>query len=232
MTDVSANGHGVPERRIVNIIFHGVGEPSRPLEPDADDLWLTPTAFATILDGVRDRDDVQITFDDGNASDIEVALPALVARDLTAEFFILAGKLDESGYLSRDDVRVLAESGMRIGSHGMFHRPWRGLSEAALREELVDARTEIEQVVGVAIRDAACPFGAYDRRVLHRLRESGYEHVFTTDPGPATSGAWLQPRNTIRRGHDPADVGRVLDGFASGSPEIIRWVKLAVKRWR
>ena len=40
-------------------------------------MWLDPDRFLRVLDSVVGRDDVRITFDDGNASDVEHALPAL-----------------------------------------------------------------------------------------------------------------------------------------------------------
>lgn len=49
--------------------------------------------FAQVLEAVAKRSDVRISFDDGNASDVEVALPRLV--DLTAEFFLPAEMLGD-----------------------------------------------------------------------------------------------------------------------------------------
>jgi hypothetical protein len=68
--------------------------------------------------------------------------------------------------------------------------------------------------------------------VLRRVRDAAYDRVFTTDAGPARADEWLQPRNTIRRGDDAAALDRVLESCNGAAPEIFRWVKLAVKRWR
>ena len=82
----------------------------------------------------------------------------------------------------RRGVEELAAAGMTIGCHGMRHRAWRGLDDRALREELVDAKAMLEGVVDRPVTQAACPFGSYDRRVLRRLRESGYHHVLHERP--------------------------------------------------
>ena len=58
----------------------------RPLEPDEDKTWVTVEQFEQVLDAAVGRPDVRITFDDGNASDVEIALPRLVDRGLTGEF--------------------------------------------------------------------------------------------------------------------------------------------------
>jgi len=35
---------------------------------------------------------VQLSFDDGNRSDVGIALPALLERELSATFFVVAGR--------------------------------------------------------------------------------------------------------------------------------------------
>jgi peptidoglycan/xylan/chitin deacetylase (PgdA/CDA1 family) len=219
-------------RRIVNLTFHGLGWPKRTLEREAEDLWLSEETFRSILDEISGRSDVRITIDDGNASDVDVALPALLERGMTADFFVLAGALDAPGHLSRADLRRLADEGMSIGSHGMSHRPWRRAAEAALHEELIEARAILEHVLGRPVRTAACPFGSYDRRVLLRLREAGYERVFTSDPGATRPDAWLQPRFTIRRGDAAGTVRRLLESADSDPLVLLRRIKQMVKRWR
>ena len=88
---------------------------------------------------------------------------------------------------------------MTIGCHGMRHRAWRGLDDAALREELVDAKADARGASSARpVTQAACPFGSYDRRVLRALRGAGYRHVYTSDRGTAAPGDWLQARNSVR----------------------------------
>jgi peptidoglycan/xylan/chitin deacetylase (PgdA/CDA1 family) len=66
---------------------------------------------------------------------------------------------------------------MVIGTHGMRHQRWTDLDDKGLQEELVYARTRLEQISGRFITEAACPFGSYNRRVLTALREQGYNSV-------------------------------------------------------
>jgi peptidoglycan/xylan/chitin deacetylase (PgdA/CDA1 family) len=220
------------QRRLINLTFHGIGEPERRLDPGEQDVWVSLRQFLGVLDSVASRDDVQITFDDGNASDVEHALPALRARALTATFFLVAGNVGAPGYVDRRGVEALVEAGMTIGCHGMRHRPWRWLDQGALREELVDARTALEQIARRPVTTAACPFGAYDRRVLTSLRRSGYARVYTSDRGTTRPAAWVQPRNTVA----PTDSVPVWDEIArrDASPHGVlrRRAKLMVKRWR
>jgi peptidoglycan/xylan/chitin deacetylase (PgdA/CDA1 family) len=208
------------------LTFHGIGTPPRRLDDGEAGVWLSEDRFSAALDAVQDRPDVRVTFDDGNGSDLEYALPELRRRGMRAAFFVVAGRLGTPGFLDEDGVRALAAAGMEIGSHGLRHRPWRRLDAPALAEEVVHARRRLEEVVGRPVVQAACPFGAYDRRTLRWLRRHAYEGVLTSDRGTTRTDAWLRPRNTVHRDAGPAEIGR------SGAPDLGRRVKLTVKRWR
>jgi peptidoglycan/xylan/chitin deacetylase (PgdA/CDA1 family) len=190
----------------VNILFHGIGSPQRELEPGEDAYWITEDSFAAILDEVAAWPSVSLSFDDSNSSDVEIALPALLERGLTAEFFVLAGRLDSPGSLGESDLRDLLKNGMAVGTHGMHHHPWRGLSPATAQAELSDARDRIANVIGQPVTRAACPLGRYDRTTLSTLRRLGYTTVFTSDRRPASPGAWLQPRFSVYDNDAPASV--------------------------
>jgi peptidoglycan/xylan/chitin deacetylase (PgdA/CDA1 family) len=216
----------------INLTFHGIGEPARDLEPGESDVWVSRDRFHSMLDAVAERADVRITFDDGNASDVEHALFALNERGLTATFFVVAGRLGSPGFLDAEGVRQLAAAGMSIGSHGMRHRAWRSLDATALHEELVDAKRVLERVVGQPVTQAACPFGSYDHRVLGALRRCAYRRVYTSDRGAARSGAWLQPRTSIRSTDDDSSLDRILADGAHRRAGLLRRVELTAKRWR
>jgi peptidoglycan/xylan/chitin deacetylase (PgdA/CDA1 family) len=220
------------ERTLTNITFHGVGPQPRVIEGGEDRVWVSSTRFAEVLDTLAQHDDVAIMFDDGNASDVREALPALLDRGLQATFFVVAGRLGTHHFLSEDDVRLLADRGMTIGSHGMRHRSWRSLDDCDLNEELGEARRRLEDVVGRPVTHAACPFGAYDRRVLGALRSHGYERVFTSDGGPARSDRWLQARTSLGKDHTAADVERMLSADALPLASLRIQAKSLAKRWR
>lgn len=218
--------------RLVNLNFHGIGPATRRAEPGERELWLSPPQFQSLLDAVAGRDDVRITFDDGNASDVEHALPELRARGLKATFFLVAGRLGEPGFLGAGDVRELVAAGMDLGCHGMRHRPWRGLDDRALHEELVVARRLLEEIVEGPVGYAACPFGSYDRRVLGFLRRCGYERVYTSDRGTTRRDAWLQARNSVGRSDASDLVDRIVAPGRRRSAALRRGFRLAAKRWR
>ena len=218
--------------RVLNLTFHGIGRPARTLESDEADVWVSRERFEAVLDRAAALGGVRITFDDGNKSDLEHALPALRRRSLTGTFFVVAGRLGTSGFLDGDDVRELHAAGMTIGCHGMHHRAWRMLDHAELEREVVDARGMLEELLGGAVTQAACPFGSYNRRVLRALRRSGYREVHTSDRGLARPGAWMQARNTVHADDDGQLLDRILTAHSSRSHGLRHGARLAAKRLR
>jgi peptidoglycan/xylan/chitin deacetylase (PgdA/CDA1 family) len=215
---------------LINLGFHGIGAPERGLEPDEDQYWIDAPRFEELLDTALELPEVRLTFDDGNTSDLSVALPMLVERGLTASFFVIAGWLGQPGSLAADDVRALAEAGMTIGTHGMQHRSWRSLDEEGYREELDEAREVLEAAAGARIDEAACPYGAYDRRALRALKRREFRRVYTVDRRTAGPDDWLQARYVIRH----SDTANTVRGFGGESAprKLTLAAKTTVKRWR
>jgi len=215
----------------INLCFHGIGTIDREREPGESRYWIAEATFLRILDEVRGRPQVRLTFDDGNRSDVAVALPALRERGLSASFFALAGRLDDPASLSAADLRELRGAGMGIGSHGWTHAPWRGLSEAQARRELVDARTILAEASDGKIEDAALPLGRYDRQLLAQLKSAGYRTVYTSDRLPARSSVWLQSRYSVTAG-DTAESIRSVMTHRAGMRDVRNLLASAVKRIR
>ena len=143
-----AGRRGNQPGEVLNLCFHGIGTPGRELEPDEELYWVEEAQFEDFLQVIGRYPSVRITFDDGNASDAVLALPALRRHDLKATFFIISGRLDHPGSLASTEVRSLVQSGMTVGSHGMRHRPWRSVSDEELQEELVVATDAIADAAG------------------------------------------------------------------------------------
>ena len=222
----------VASTRRVNVTFHGIGDAPRSLDRGEAAVWITTRHFTRALDAVAGRSDVRLYFDDGNRSDVTVALPELQRRGLRATFFVVADRVGRPDFLSAADIRFLAAEGMTLGCHGMSHRPWRRLRSDQLRDELLTSRSRLEDILGLEVSDAACPFGAYDRRTLRSLRRFGYERVFTSDMGWARADQWLQARNTVRAGAHPRHLDDLLPAAPSLSRVLTGQIRMVAKRWR
>jgi peptidoglycan/xylan/chitin deacetylase (PgdA/CDA1 family) len=217
---------------MIILTFHGVGPIPRNVHHDERNCWLEEDHFEALLDLVQGKEQVQLTFDDGNASDAEIVLPALVRRGMKATFFVCSGRVDTPTFLSKAQVRELREHCMIVGSHGIAHISWRRLASARLREELEDSRRDLEQICGETIDAAACPFGAYDRAVLSGLRRARYRWIYTSDGGFCEAGSWLRGRNTVTRLHDVSDVALLIQRGPGMLKSAAIRARQLLKRWR
>lgn len=217
-----------PDEQIV-LTAHGLGEPPDGIDSVDPEMWIDTARFEALLDMLSPG--VTVTFDDGFHACFDLALPALQRRGLVASFFVTTGYIGKPGYLGVDELRVMQEAGMGIGLHGKGHRPWRRLEPDAMREEIFQAQDELQQILGAPVTEAACPFGAYDRRSLAALRQAGMTRVYTSDRLPARRGSWLVPRYTLRAS-EPAEYWvRILNGHEPDF-RLPRQVTVAVKSWR
>lgn len=148
-----------------------------------------------------DRRRVAVTFDDGFETVYEHALPVLREFDVPATCFLIADRIGgetEAGvpYMSERQVRALIDTDrVTIGNHTRTH-PWlSGIDdEARLREEVVGARTALEQRFGVEVDRFCYPYGDVSPAALRLVRESHAVATGTAGLVGATPDPHLLPR--------------------------------------
>lgn len=214
------------------LTFHGLGDAIPPHATPAErKVWVPVEWFEAIVAALPPKG-VALAFDDGNASDAGLALPVLERLGRSARFFVLAGRIGAPGHLDAADIARLHTAGMTIGSHGLRHRDWRASADTELEAELAGSRRVLEDMLGVPVTEAACPFGSYDRRVLRALRRTGYRRVYNSDGGCSSTASWLAPRTTVHRGRPLHEWLALAAGGARERPGPVRRVKRLVKRLR
>lgn len=117
---------------------------------------------------------VCITFDDGCETDLIAAAPVLSQFDFSATLYLTAGFLGTPGYLNAAQVRLLDAQGFEIGCHSMTHPYLCDLPDSELKREIVDAKLQIENIVGHSIGHFSCPGGRYDRRTIQMAKDAGF----------------------------------------------------------
>ena len=157
---------------------------------------------------------VAITFDDGCESDLTAAAPALEEVGFRATFYLVAGFLGQTGYLSPRQARELAERGFEVGCHSMTHPYLTDLAAAELRYEMVDAKRMLEEILGRPVLHFSCPGGRWNFRVAEAAKEAGYESVATSRIGmnTTTSGRFRLARMAVHRGTNSNELLRLCQG--------------------
>lgn len=203
--------------RQIIINFHGVGDPSDYIDADERPYWVPVAMFEEIVARTAGRKDIDVTFDDGNRSDLEIAAPMLQRFRRTAAFFVLTGRLDDAAYLSPADVLALKDMGMEVGLHGRDHVDWRKTDARQFAEETVEARRVLSEIVGQDVAAVSIPFGAYNRSVIQRLDAAGFTTILTTDGGYADPAAKIRNRTSVRGDMSRSEIDDLLAGrFAAG----------------
>jgi peptidoglycan/xylan/chitin deacetylase (PgdA/CDA1 family) len=219
--------------RHVILNFHGIGQPARMLERGEISYWISQDFFSSVLalaDSLKDRVQTSFTFDDGNLSDLEIGAEGLARYGHRGHFFVLSGRIGQSGSLGVDDIRRLQAVGHKIGNHGADHVDWRAAAPDDLAKELDTARSTIEAITGQRVRAAAIPFGLYNASVLRSLRERGYERVYSSDGGAWSSRQWPIPRTSPRSDMDIQHIENILLGREPRLQALRRVLAVTVKR--
>lgn len=106
-----------------------------------------------------------------------------------------------------DHVRALARAGMDVESHGRRHRVLTTLDDAALEDELLASRVELEGQLGRPVRAIAYPVGrriAQHARIREALIAAGYKIGMSNKTG--INRLWPA---RLKKPLDPFDVRRL-----------------------
>ena len=163
---------------------------------------------------------VVATFDDGSASDFDVALPRLLERGYSADFFVNSSTVGKPGYVSWEQLKEMDRAGMSVQSHGSEHVPLTLLSGRALREQLLRGRTEIQDRLGSEVEFLSVPFGFLNSRVVDAALQIGFTAVCDSVSWPARMGSRVIHRIAVERSTSDREFEALV--FRSAAPFIGR----------
>ena len=184
-----------------------------------------PPILASAIEGSDDPNagniiPFAITVDDGGESYYTTVAERLERRGWRGHCFVTTDFIGGRGFLSRGQIRELADRGHIIGSHSASH-PAR-LNTLPFRQiaaEWTRSREVLEELIGQRVDVASVPGGYYSPIVARAASEAGIRVLFTSEPITrisASSGCELVGRFTIRRG-DATDLACRLVSASSGA---------------
>ena len=132
---------------------------------------------------------VVLTFDDGDVSGYTAAAPILERFGFRGEFFVVTEWIGCAGFMTAGQLRELSARGHRVHSHSRTHPVLPPLATAAIEEEVITSKRELEDAIGAAVEYFSIPNGAYDARVLDAARRAGYTGVLNSVAGYNRPGA-------------------------------------------
>jgi peptidoglycan/xylan/chitin deacetylase (PgdA/CDA1 family) len=145
-----------------------------------------PATFATGM--------VSVTFDDGTKTSYQNGLPVLKQYGYKGTFYVNAGSLDTSGFMTSTQVKALAANGQEIGSHLYHHSDMVQLDTLTLQSELSGNRASLQSVLGTqyTISSFASPYGSFTSNRIDTVMDYASSHRDTD--GEYNTKANLDPR--------------------------------------
>jgi peptidoglycan/xylan/chitin deacetylase (PgdA/CDA1 family) len=148
-----------------------------------------------------DRPWAAITFDDGFVGVRTEALPVLESRGIPFAAFVSRMAIEQDAryngpyhqvvqggrsriFLDADDVVALSHAGVTIGNHSATHRNLAQCSASELEEEIAQNKHYLERLVGVPVRDFACPIGSRQHctePAIQACFAAGHERGYSSD---------------------------------------------------
>lgn len=147
---------------------------------------------------------ISLTFDDGDPSQLESAVPELSKRDIRGTFFLIANRLK-----NLEEWKKAAHAGQEIGNHTLDHRHGRDLTAAEAVDQVNLSRQKLEESLNVSVTTFAYPFTEITpdlRRAAqdyHFLSRGGYGSVYMN---PQNQPDWLYLASQVAYSHTSSGI--------------------------
>lgn len=189
--------------------------------------WLSKSGFQLSLNPEEEHG-IILTFDDGEKSNFDVAFPILKQFGAKAYFFPIVKRIGTQGYMSWQDLRILKDEGMIIGSHGLTHTPLTQILPTQMREELRASKETLENNLNCTIETLSIPRGFYNESIIQTAQELGYKIIFISEKNTSCRfKGW--GRIAIKKTWTLARLQLAIDGKTPVNEKILNALKRSLK---
>jgi len=204
----------VPEREIPILCYHNI---KSELDHHAPELTVTDSVFHVQLKMLHDSGyhtitadqlynyltkgsplpskPVMLSFDDSHEEHFSVADQEMKKYGFRGVFFVETIVLDKPNYLTRQEVKTLADEGNTIACHTYDHPLVTKLQDDQWQKELDQPRELLKQITGKPVDYFAYPYGAWNERALEEVKKRDIKLAFQL----ADKQSVTYPLLTIRR---------------------------------
>ena len=142
---------------------------------------------------------IMLTFDDTDEDQFTVVRPTLDKLGYKAVYFIMTVSIGRKGkfldYMSKDQIKQLADEGNVIGSHTYDHKNFKKYAGKDWEEQLDKPTKKLEEITGKKMTEFAYPFGLWNAAGIPELKKRGFRMAFQL----STKRDEKDPLFTIRR---------------------------------
>lgn len=139
---------------------------------------------------------VMLTYDDTDDDQFTIAAPEMKKYGFKGVFFIMTVSINRPKYMTRDQIKQLADEGNVVTSHTWDHHSVKGYkTEQDWQTQIEKPKKTIEDITGKKALDFAYPFGLWNPEAIPELKKRGVRsaYILSTKRDPN------DPLYTIRR---------------------------------
>ncbi len=151
---------------------------------------------------------VMITYDDTSEEQFSIGKTEMDKYGFKGVYFIMTISIGRPRYMTKDQIKQLADEGHVIGSHTWDHHrvdrlknentiDYRG-EKKVVNEwdfQLANTRKQLEEITGKPVYDFAYPFGIWSKEALPEVEKRGYKLAYQL----STPRDSAMPLYTVRR---------------------------------
>jgi peptidoglycan/xylan/chitin deacetylase (PgdA/CDA1 family) len=134
---------------------------------------------------------VMLTYDDTDEEQFSIAKPEMDKYGFKGVYFIMTISIGRPRYMTKEQIKQLADEGHSIGSHTWRHDRVDRLKDLNTIEyrgkkvevnewdfQLTNTKKQLEEITGRTIEHFAYPFGICSKQALPKIEERGYKLAF------------------------------------------------------
>lgn len=138
---------------------------------------------------------VMLTFDDTDAEQYSIGATEMNKYGFKGVFFIMTIAINRPGYMSKQQIKNLSDSGHVIAAHTWDHHMVTKYTGEDWDIQLLKPSKQLEEITGKKIRYFAYPFGLWNQAAITEIANRDYKLAFILSSKRDST----QPLYTVRR---------------------------------
>ncbi len=138
---------------------------------------------------------VMITFDDTCEEQLTIGATEMKKYGFKGVFFIMTISINRPRYMTKEQIKSLADNGNIIGAHTWDHHMVTKYVDTDWESQLAKPNKKLAEIIGKPITDFAYPDGVWNTAAIPHVKNNGYQLAFIL----STKRDTTDPLYTIRR---------------------------------